>query len=175
MSPTLYLARHATPDWDRKDIRYDIPPGPPLVRQGEQEAESLAVWLAGRGIRQLYASPMLRAQQTATIVSEVLGLAIITTPDIVESRKGETYEAILTRMSRFYAQLQADGSDGAVAAVSHGFPIEVLLRHLGLGEERMAPLRQRFDHRNVVPCAGVWEIAPVGCNLAFTPELPVMV
>ena len=34
----LYLARHATPDWNMRDIRYDIPPGPPLVPQGEEEA-----------------------------------------------------------------------------------------------------------------------------------------
>ena len=37
-TPIVYLARHATPDWNRKDIRYDVAPGPDLVAQGEAEA-----------------------------------------------------------------------------------------------------------------------------------------
>ena len=179
-SLTLYLARHATPDWNRKDIPYDTPPGPPLVLQGEDEAAQLAAWLIGRGVRQVYASPMLRAQQTALIVGRVLGIPVIETPEIIESRRGETFESIQTRMRRFYERLLADGSGGPMAAVSHGFPVEVLLQTLGVSVDVMAPLRERFDHRNVIPCAGAWEIRADGaqtqqCTLAFTPALTVMV
>lgn len=175
MPPVLYLARHATPDWDRKDIPYDIPPGPPLVPQGEAEAAQLAAWLSGRGLRHLYTSPMLRARQTALIVGGILALPLIASPDIIESRRGETFESIQERMKRFYAGVLANG-DGPAAAVSHGFPVEVLLQSLGVSAIEMAPLRERFDHRNIIPCAGAWEIdlsspqAP-RCTLAFTPKL----
>lgn len=40
--PVVFLARHGTPDWNMPGIRYDIPPGPPLVPQGEEEAAKLA-------------------------------------------------------------------------------------------------------------------------------------
>lgn len=179
MPTVLYLARHATPDWNRKDIPYDTPPGPPLVAQGGAEAGQLAVWLSNRGIDRLYTSPMLRARQTAEIVSAILGIPILETPDIIESRRGETLESIHSRMRRFFESVWADGP-GPVAAVSHGLPIEVLLQGLGVSAVEMAPLRERFDHRNVIPCAGVWTIdlsspqAP-HCALAFTPEPIVMV
>ncbi|MBX7235598.1 MAG: histidine phosphatase family protein [Caldilineales bacterium] len=175
MPPVLYLARHATPDWNRKDIPYDIPPGPSLVPQGQAEAAQLAAWLDGRGIRQVYASPMARARQTAAIVSAALGATLVEAPDLIESRRGETFEAIHARMQRFFAGIVADG-DEPLAAVSHGFPIEVLLQSLGVGADVMAPLRDRFDHRNVIACAGAWEIdlsspqAP-RCTLAFTPAI----
>lgn len=175
----LYLARHATPDWNRKDIPYDTPPGPPLVAQGEVEAVQLAAWLNGRGIGKVYASPMLRAWQTALVVSRTLEVPIIETPEIIESRRGETFESIQSRMKRFYEHLLAELA-GPVAAVSHGFPVEVLLQILGVSAAEMAPLRDRFDHRNVIPCAGVWEIdlstpQTPRCTLAFTPEPVVFV
>ncbi len=173
MPPVLYLARHATPDWNRKDIPYDVPPGPSLVPQGQAEAAQLAAWLGGRGIHQVFASPMARAWQTAEIVSAALGADLVETPDLIESRRGESFEAIHARMQRFFAGIVANG-DVPVAAISHGFPIEVLLQSLGVSADEMAPLRQRFDHRNVIACAGAWQIdlslpqAP-RCTLAFTP------
>ena len=56
----LYLARHATPDWNMRDIRYDIPPGPPLVPQGEAEAAQLGEFLRQAGVVQIYVSPLVR-------------------------------------------------------------------------------------------------------------------
>ena len=38
MLPTVYLVRHATPDWSLKDIPYHLPPGPPLTSVGDKEA-----------------------------------------------------------------------------------------------------------------------------------------
>lgn len=173
MPPVLYLTRHATPDRSRTDIPYDTPPGPPLVPQGEAEAGQLAAWLSGRGIGRVYASPMLRAWQTAEIVSGALGVPLVAAPELIETRKGEALEAIQARVQRFYATIMADG-DEPVAAVSHGSPIEVLLQSLGVSAAELAPLRQRFDYRNVIACAGAWEIdlaspqAP-RCTLAFVP------
>ncbi len=55
---TIYLTRHATPDWSRTDIRYDIPPGPPLTAQGEAEAEKLGIFLASAGVTQTLRQPL---------------------------------------------------------------------------------------------------------------------
>ena len=45
MPQQIYLIRHATPDWTRKDIPYHLPPGPPLIEQGLAEAQALAAFL----------------------------------------------------------------------------------------------------------------------------------
>ena len=166
----LFLVRHATPDWNRKDIPYDTPPGPPLAPQGEQEAAQLAVWLAGQGIQRLYTSPMLRARQTAGIIGDHLRLPAVEVAGVTEAREGETRAAVEERMWRFYEHVGANGAAGATAVVSHGGPIDVLLQRLGVTEAILAPLRQRFDHRNPVPCAGAWAVTERGCELVFAPE-----
>ncbi len=171
--PILYLARHATPDWERKDIPYDVPPGPPLIPQGEEEAAQLAAWLASRNLARVITSPLLRAQQTAAIVAERLGLPLTVVPELAEKRRDETSEEVTMRMARFYRHWLHNGAE-TVLAVSHGFPIEMLLRTLGMPAGELAQWRGRFDHNNPVPCAGVWQIEPVGamplCALAFIPQ-----
>ncbi len=168
----LYLARHATPDWSVKDIPYDTPPGPPLVPQGEQEAAQMAAWLASRGIQRLETSPMLRARQTAEIVSRHLQLPVVTAADVIEWRRGESTVDLQARMQRYYAAWQAAGW-GPSVVVSHGGPIDYFLRWLGVSEVTLGPLRRQFDHGNPIPCAGVWQISPAGCELVFVPNVPV--
>jgi len=170
----LYLARHATPDWFVKNIPYDTPPGPPLVPQGEQEAAQLAAWLANRGIHRLEASPMLRARQTADIVGQHLQLPVVMAADVTEWRRGEPTADLQARMQRYYANwLAADWGPSVV--ITHGGPIDYFLKSLGVPETVLAPLRPQFDHGNPVPCAGVWQVSPAGCDLVFVPTVPVSV
>src|SRR5262245_53920522 len=65
----IFLVRHASPDWDRKDIPYDIHPGPPLSTKGEREAEALADFLKGHGVEKVYYSPFERSAATAQIIA----------------------------------------------------------------------------------------------------------
>ena len=64
----IYLARHATPDWNRRDIRYDIAPGPDLVPQGEAEAAQLGEFLRTTGVTRIYASPLVRTRGRASAI-----------------------------------------------------------------------------------------------------------
>ena len=41
----IFLLRHASPNLDRRDIPYDIHPGPELLPKGEKEAQALAEFL----------------------------------------------------------------------------------------------------------------------------------
>lgn len=85
----LLLIRHALP------VRMEVTEGtadPHLDDRGHAQASLLAEYLAAEQIDALYASPMLRAQQTAQPVSAKLRLAINTEDDIAESdRKGTFY------------------------------------------------------------------------------------
>jgi len=77
----LLLIRHALP------IRREVTEGaadPPLSDDGLRQAELLAEYLASEKIDAIYASPLLRAQQTAQPLSIRIGVEIIDDPGIAE-------------------------------------------------------------------------------------------
>lgn len=172
MSAVLYLIRHATPDWNRKDIRYDIPPGPSLVEQGEAEAKQLGEFLKTTGITHLYASPLERTTRTAQIAAEALGLEVETMLDIAEWEQGEIEADVLTRCRAcFDAALDKSETRGPLALVSHGGPIRLLLADVGLDHAEINHYRGIFDNQNPVPPAGVWRIERFADGRMAQPEL----
>lgn len=152
---TVHLLRHGevhNPD----GILYGRLPGFRLSELGERMAEAVAKSLDGHDITYLVSSPLERAQQTAEPAAEVLGLPIVTDPDLVESanwfegRKvrlanpaawprvlnpfrpswGEPYKQIAARMHRalMAAKQRAEGHEAL--AVSHQLPIWILRESL---------------------------------------------
>lgn len=171
----IYLARHATPDWSRTDIRYDIPPGPPLVPAGEAEAAQLGEFLRTAGVTKVYASPLERTRRTAEIVGEVSGATVEEHTHIAEYRREEQDADVLARMLATW-QLAVDESrrNGPVAFVSHGGPLRVLLEHFGVDSDVLWHYRRQFDHQNPLPPAGAWAVTVNGddrpqLELAFSP------
>lgn len=159
MLATLYLVRHATPDWNRTDIRYDIPPGPPLTAQGETEAQQVGDFLKTQNITHVYASPLERTTRTAQIIAATLGLEAENAPDIAEWVRDELADGVLARFRAFVDDaLDASATRGPIALVTHGGPIRVLLADLGLDRAEIDHYRRSFDHDNPVPPAGVWRI-----------------
>jgi broad specificity phosphatase PhoE len=153
----IYLIRHATPDWTRDDLVYHLPPGPPLTEQGVAEARSLGEFLASSGLKKIYTSPLERCSRTAGIIAGITGAQVEVLPDLREWQPGEDRASILTRCWPILERAcQPAAEGGPVALITHGLPIEVLLEELGLDETEL--VRNRiYDHRNVVPPAGVWE------------------
>jgi probable phosphoglycerate mutase len=77
----LLLIRHALPQ------RVELTEGradPPLSEEGFRQAALLGEWLGREHIHALYASHLLRAQQTAQPIAEAHGLPIVTEPDVAE-------------------------------------------------------------------------------------------
>ena len=56
----------------------------PLSETGRRQAEFLAARLAGEDLDAVWASPMIRARETADAVAAVLGLGVSLDPDLVE-------------------------------------------------------------------------------------------
>ena len=74
---TLWLLRHG-----EAEARARSDAERPLTERGRKEVRRSAERLRGRPLQYILASPYLRAQQTAEIVREVLGLALpLTTVD----------------------------------------------------------------------------------------------
>ncbi len=175
---TIFLLRHATPNWDRKDIPYDIVPGPELSPKGEAEAQALAEFMRQEGLRKLYHSPFERAARTAQIVADVNGIPCIEEQRLAEWRGVDESDcSVRDRMMSIFNQATKESMEvGSIGLVSHGGPIALLLLELGFPTHELAPYRKMFDTTNPLPPAGVWKIEQFSGDdawkfqLAFTPK-----
>jgi len=156
----IFLVRHATPDWNRTDIPYDIPPGPPLSSKGEQEAEALALFLKAQSVGKLYYSPFERTTKTAQIVASVHSVPTIPDPRLMEWRGDhEPQDLVRARMKTIFDEAVKESAEiGSIGLVSHGGPIDMLLQQLGIDPDELAVYRTRFDTVNPLPPAGAWEV-----------------
>ena len=156
----IFLIRHARPDWDRRDIPYDIQPGPLLTPEGKAEAEALAEFLKGECVAKLYYSPFERAAATARIVAAANGILILEEPRLAEWRiAGEPENLVRARMLSCFQQAARESAKiGPIGLVSHGGPFALLLEELGMDREELAGYRSRFDTTNPLPPAGVWKV-----------------
>ena len=85
---TLHLVRHCDVD-NPEGVLYGHLPGFRLSEKGVRQAHALGEHFAGRPVRQIDASPLERAQQTAHIIASYLdNVPVVTTPELVEARFG---------------------------------------------------------------------------------------
>ncbi|HWI82566.1 histidine phosphatase family protein [Ramlibacter sp.] len=83
----LILVRHGETDWNR-ELRFQGHVDVGLNAIGLEQARRLAARLGGEPAHHLYASDLLRAQQTAQPVAQQLGLAGVTEPALREQSFG---------------------------------------------------------------------------------------
>ena len=156
----IFIIRHARPDWDRRDIPYDIHPGPMLTQKGEAEAEELAEYLRKEGVARLYYSPFERAAATAKIVAARNEIAVVEEPRLAEWRISvEPESRVRNRMLSAFQQAAKESAEiGPIGLVSHGGPIALLLQELGIDGKELAKYRSQFDTTNPLPPAGAWKL-----------------
>jgi 2,3-bisphosphoglycerate-dependent phosphoglycerate mutase len=154
---TLYLIRHATPDWSRKDIPYELPPGPPLTDLGKAEAQALGHFLAARQPGPWLTSPLERCLKTAEIASRQAGAPTIQiAPELAEIRPGEPEEAVRLRLNEVLeTALAAIHNGNAPLLFTHGGPVALLLEVLGM-DPKTVKSQLIYDRGNPLPPAGVW-------------------
>jgi hypothetical protein len=85
-SITLDFVRHGE-SGDMTAIN-TLVPGPELTETGQQQAQDLVNVLAGNGIDEIYASTMIRSQETAAPLAEALNLPIQVLPGLNEIDAG---------------------------------------------------------------------------------------
>jgi broad specificity phosphatase PhoE len=158
-TPVIYLARHATPDWHRTDIRYDVVPGPELTPQGEMEAAQLGEFLRSAGVQRIVASPLVRTRRTAEIAGAIAGAHVTVDDAVREYSRDENDQLVYDRFFPALSALFAEAAiTGPIAIVTHGGPVRVVLERLGLASDELWHYRRQFDHQNPLPPAAAWEL-----------------
>jgi broad specificity phosphatase PhoE len=157
MAPAfLYLARHGETDWNaagRWQGQIDVP----LNAAGRLQAAALASRMRGAGLRAVGSSALVRARETAQIVSHELGLSLDFVDEAFRERsygpfEGLTREECMARLPAAWDQfersqehpdvepldvlaermltglrLAAERMEGPALIVSHGRSIRVLV------------------------------------------------
>ena len=85
---TLTLVRHAQSEANANDVASTTVPGPPLTPAGVAQAEKMANELSAMQYDGIYASQMLRTQQTATPLAKALGEQVTVLPGLNEISAG---------------------------------------------------------------------------------------
>jgi 2,3-bisphosphoglycerate-dependent phosphoglycerate mutase len=104
---TLLLVRHGETDWNA-DGRLQGHTDRPLSEFGRRQASRLAEELGDEQLEAIYASDLSRARETAEIVGERLGLAVVLDPDLREKDWG-TWEG-LTAVERDQVEFMGEST-----------------------------------------------------------------
>jgi broad specificity phosphatase PhoE len=85
---TLTFIRHAESEANAAEVASTTVPGPPLTPVGQEQAAALADRLSGEGFDGIYASQMVRTQQSAAPLSKALGEQVTVLPGLNEIPAG---------------------------------------------------------------------------------------
>jgi len=85
---TLTFIRHAESEANAAEIASTTVPGPPLTPVGQEQAAALADRLSGEGFDGIYASEMVRTQQSAAPLSKAMGEQVTVLPGLNEIPAG---------------------------------------------------------------------------------------
>lgn len=85
----IYVMRHGESTVNVQRLLTCRQPEGDLTPLGREQAQKAAVWLADKGITSIYHSPFHRAEQTAQIIGERLGLPVSPEADIAELNCGD--------------------------------------------------------------------------------------
>jgi len=164
----LLLIRHARPE---RIENADGPADPPLDASGREQARRLAAWMADEPLGHVYASPLLRARQTAEPLLEARDLELLLEPRVAEfDQHSDTYVPLEQMKAedpeRWRAFVQGGYGEGIdfesfCADVVNGLE-EIVARHAG---ERVAVV----CHGGVI---NVWAAHVLGMpmRLFFQPD-----
>jgi broad specificity phosphatase PhoE len=85
---TLTFVRHGQSEANASDVASTSVPGPPLTAAGQDQADKLATELSANQYDGVYASQLLRTQQTAAPMAKALGQQVTVLPGLNEISAG---------------------------------------------------------------------------------------
>jgi broad specificity phosphatase PhoE len=86
---TITFVRHGESEGNASGFIDTSVPGPSLTPKGEQQAKAIAAKLSRAKHDGIYASSMIRTQQTAQFLADELGLTVVVLPGLREIEAGD--------------------------------------------------------------------------------------
>ena len=113
-SRTLWLVRHGESTWNDLGLIQGHAEGPVLTENGRSQSLEAAHHLQGTGVEAIYASDLVRAQQTAALIGAALELPVQTNPALRErcfgALEGQPFGALDSLHSGIRDEHVVDGS-----------------------------------------------------------------
>lgn len=153
MNTKIFFVRHGEVNNPNK-VWYGRLPGFSLSSNGKKQMSETAQQLCKNKIDAIYSSPLLRAKQSAVIISNILNLPINYSDDLLEIKSsmqgktfayilycsiklnifaspknkilGETIEDVAQRMKKFIARIIKKHKGKNIVVVTHGDPIMIV-------------------------------------------------
>ncbi|WP_448189652.1 histidine phosphatase family protein [Azospirillum sp. sgz301742] len=126
---SIHLIRHTDHDWVERGLAGRL--AVPLNERGVAQAEALGRWYAGQRVDGVWASPLVRTQQTAEPIARALGLPVQTADALLEVDFGEWEGKAFTDLDHDPAWPRWNGVRGRVRAPGGEAMIEVQARMCG--------------------------------------------
>ena len=155
VTPFYFLRHGETPETEKGILQGQSDSG--LSAKGRKTAEDAAARLAKVGLRSIYASPLMRAWQTASIISAVTGVPVQTLPGLMERDWGvfqgrpirerpstadpETVETMADFTRRIFSAMRSISGPSPILIVSHSGVFRVLARHAGVSMDLSTRVR----------------------------------
>ncbi|MEI6299449.1 MAG: histidine phosphatase family protein, partial [Actinomycetota bacterium] len=79
----IVFVRHAEPEWVRDKLNVD---NPPLTQRGHEQAALLGKWASTEHFDEVFVSPLVRTQQTASPILDSLQMDLVIAPWLEEIR-----------------------------------------------------------------------------------------
>jgi broad specificity phosphatase PhoE len=95
MPQTIYLIRHGQSEFNVQQRHQGWSTGNPLTSDGLYQAEKAGRFLKKRTINHIFASPLVRTQQTAQIISKHVSAPITTSHHLKDYRRSKSHEGLL--------------------------------------------------------------------------------
>lgn len=187
----IWLVRHGQTDWNlegRLQGQLDVP----LNEAGLEQANQLAATLAGKKFSALFSSDLMRARQTAEIISMVVGLPIHFDRRLREISQGqfegmlfsevvEKFESALEDRARNPVNSRLPGGESVaelatrfrncmdeIACSNFRAPVLVVAHGLAIAtivcQARKYPLETVYSHIQENATAEIIEWQPQGCS-----------
>ena len=153
--------RHGQPEWIRDGLNVE---NPPLTDLGHAQARAMADALAAEEFDEVYASPLLRARQTAAPLFEALGRDEQIAPWLEEIRDPAWHGTPQEKAQAAYAELKGRPAEARWEGLEGGESIREFTERIRLGADDFFADRGMARSWHDLP---IWRIDEPGRRIAL--------
>lgn len=157
----IVFVRHGQPAWIKDGLNVE---NPPLTELGHVQAEAMAAALAGEDFDEVFASPLVRARQTAVPLFDVLGREEAIAPWLQEIGDPAWHGTPQEKAEAAYQELKGRPAQDRWTGLEGGESIRDFTARIRSGATEFFAERGIVRSDTELP---VWQIADPASRIAF--------